>query len=196
MINIRPQLLCRFFALCAMVFSVVCPAADWQIADLMQSLAQNKSGHAAFVEKKYIGIIDKPLESSGELFFTAPDKLEKRTLKPALESVVVEGKQLIMDRAGKPRVKLNLGDYPEAAAFVDSIRGTLAGDRNALEAVYSLNLSGSAEKWQLNLRPRYSRMSDVIARISIKGSHADITRIDFDMADGDRSEMSVTRVAP
>lgn len=181
--------------LAATLGAAACQAAGWQLADLMQLLAQNKSGHAGFVEKKYLGIVDRPVESTGELFFTAPDKLEKRTLKPHPESLALDGNRLTIERAGKPRMNLNLQDYPEAAAFVDSIRGTLAGDRSALEKMYRLSLSGSAEKWQLILLPKYSRMSDLITRISISGSRGDVSRIDFDLADGDRSEMVVTKVA-
>ncbi len=177
------------------VLPALVQAADWQVSDLMRLLAQTKSGHATFVEKKYIGIVDKPVESSGDLFFTTPDKLEKRTLKPHAESMILDGKRLIIDRAGKKRLNLDLGDYPEAAAFVDSIRGTLAGDFTALDKIYTLTLHGTATQWQLILQPRYSRMSDIIRRIAIQGSKGDISRIDFDMADGDRSEMSVTKVA-
>ena len=187
------QKLCVSMLCC--VLPALVQAADWQVSELMRLLAQTKSGHATFVEKKYIGIVDKPVESSGDLFFTTPDKLEKRTLKPHAESMILDGKQLIIDRAGKKRLNLDLGDYPEAAAFVDSIRGTLAGDFTALDKVYTLTLNGTATQWQLILQPRYSRMSDIIRRIAIRGSKGDISRIDFDMADGDRSEMSVTKVA-
>ncbi len=187
------QKLCVSMLFC--VLPALVQAAEWQVSDLMRLLAQTKSGHATFVERKYIGIVDKPVESSGDLFFTTPDKLEKRTLKPHAESMILDGKRLIIDRAGKKRLNLDLGDYPEAAAFVDSIRGTLAGDLTALDKVYTLTLHGTATQWQLILQPRYSRMSDVIRRIAIQGSKGDISRIDFDMADGDRSEMSVTKVA-
>jgi len=176
------------------VFSANCLAADWQLTTLMQQLALNKKGHASFVEKKYIGIIDKPIESSGELFFTAPDKLEKRTLKPRAESLVLDAQRLLIERPGKARLTLNLQDYPEAAAFVESIRGTLAGDKSALEKVYRLTLNGTPEKWQLILLPKYSRMSDLVSRISVTGSQGEVTRIDFDLPDGDRSEMYVTKV--
>jgi len=63
-----------------------CQAADLSVADLMHMLGQKKSGTATFVEKKYIAMLKQPLESSGELAFTAPDRLEKRTLKPKAES--------------------------------------------------------------------------------------------------------------
>lgn len=181
-------------ALLASLFMASSQAAEWQVSELMQLLAKNKSGHAKFVEKKYIGIVEGAVESSGELFFTAPDKLEKRTLKPRAESITLDGSQLIIERTGKQRLSLNLQNYPEAAAFVESIRGTLAGDKTALEKVYKLSLSGSADKWQLILLPQFSRMSDLITRIRITGSRADVGRIEFDLADGDRSEIIVTQM--
>ncbi|MEN9490494.1 MAG: hypothetical protein RJA63_943 [Pseudomonadota bacterium] len=179
----------------ALALSCALPAmaADVQLADLMQLLAQTKSAKATFIEKKYIGIVDTPVESSGELTFTAPDKLEKRTLKPKAEALILDGTALTVDMAGKRRT-IRLQDYPEVAAFVESIRGTLAGDRSALEKTYKLDLTGSREKWQLVLTPTQARMSKIITRIRMQGAQADIRSIDFDQADGDRSEMVVTNV--
>ena len=170
-------------------------AADWNLPELMQLLAQNKAGKAIFVEKKYLGIIDKPIESSGELAFTAPDRLEKRTFKPNPELLVLEGDSLTIDQPGRRRQTVSLQVHPEVSAFVESIRGTLAGDRAALEKVYTLELTGSVEKWQLLLVPTQARMQSIISRIRIGGSNADVRTIDFDQADGDRSEMVITKVA-
>lgn len=169
-------------------------ADDWQLPRLMQLLAQNKASKAIFVERKYIGIIDKPVESSGELAFTAPDKLEKRTLKPKPESLVLEGDSLTVDQPGKHRFTVSLQDHPEISAFIESIRGTLAGDHSALGKFYTLELTGSAEEWQLILIPKQARMINIISRIRIGGSHANVKTIDFDQGDGDRSEMVITKV--
>src|SRR5258706_14653588 len=90
------------------LLSSVTMADDWKLPDLMQLLAQHKAGKASFVEKKYIGIIDEPIESSGELAFTAPNKLEKRTFKPKPESLVLEGDSLTVDQPDKRRLTVNL----------------------------------------------------------------------------------------
>ena len=81
--------LCAGLALFLSFFSASVLAA-WDITQLMQGLAQNKSGRASFVETKHIAMLDKPVESSGELLFTAPGRLEKRTFKPKPESVLIE----------------------------------------------------------------------------------------------------------
>jgi outer membrane lipoprotein-sorting protein len=169
-------------------------AADWSVADLMQALGQQKSGKASFVEKKYLAVLDQPLESSGELSFTAPDRLEKRTIKPKPESVVLEGDQLTLERSNGRKLTVALADRPEVSAFVESIRATLAGDRNGLERFYALALEGNADQWRLVLTPTQPRMLKVISQIRIGGTHATVKTIEFLQADGDRSEMTITGV--
>ena len=44
---------------------------------LMGLLAQRKHGHVTFVEQHFLALLDRPLESSGELLYDAPDRLEK-----------------------------------------------------------------------------------------------------------------------
>ena len=183
-------------ATAALLLSLCCvPAfAAWDVAQLMQGLAQNKSGRASFVEKKYIALLDKPVESSGELLYTAPDRLEKRTLKPKPESLLIENGRLTVER-GKRRLVLRLQDYPELVAFTESIRGTLAGDIAALKRIYNLDLEGSEERWTLTLRPIETRMLDVVQHIRIGGSRAEVKSIEIEQTDKDRSVMLIDKPA-
>jgi len=169
--------------------------AAWDLTQLMQGLAQNKSGRASFVEKKYIALLDRPVESSGELLYTAPDRLEKRTLKPKPESMLIESGSLTVER-NKRRMTLRLQDYPELVAFTESIRGTLAGDIAALRRIYNLDLEGSEERWTLTLRPVETKMLDVVQRIRIGGSRAEVKTIEIEQTDKDRSVMVIAPLAP
>lgn len=168
--------------------------AAWDITQLMQGLAQNKSGRASFVEKKYIAMLDKPVESSGELLYTAPDRLEKRTLKPRPESLLIESGTLTVER-NKRRMTLRVQDYPELAAFTESIRGTLAGDTAALRRIYNLDLEGTEERWTLILRPVETKMLEVVQRVRIGGSRAEVKTIEIEQSDKDRSVMTITPLA-
>jgi outer membrane lipoprotein-sorting protein len=169
-------------------------AQDWQLPDLMRTLGQNQRQKATFVEKRYLSVLDGPLESSGELSFTPPDRLEKRTLKPKKESLIVDGDTLIIGQSNRRERRVSLQEHPEISAFVDSIRGTLAGDQSALEKVYSIQLSGTAEQWRLSLVPRQKEMARIVSHVQIAGSQGDLSTIEFDFADGDRSEMTVAKV--
>lgn len=178
----------------AVLHPAIALAADWDIDQLMQSLSKAKSGRASFVEKKYIAMLERPVESSGELRYTAPDHLEKRTLKPKPESMVVDGNALIIER-GKKKYTLQLSDYPELAGFIDSVRGTLAGDRKALERSYKLNLEGGTEHWTLILTPTDAKMAGIVKQVSIAGNRDNVASIDVLQTDGDRSTMTIERLA-
>lgn len=166
--------------------------AAWDLQQLMDSLAQNKSGRATFVETKRIAMLDKPVESSGELLFTAPDRLEKRTVKPKPESMVVNGGEMVVER-GNRKYQVQLQAYPHLAAFIDSIRGTLAGDRKALERSYQLSLDGSAESWSLQLLPLDKKMQEVVRRIRIAGARDQVKSVEIVQADGDSSLMVIEK---
>lgn len=169
-------------------------ADDWNLDQLMHTLAQTRAGHASFVEKKSIAMLDKPVESSGELFYTAPDRLEKRTLKPKPESMVLERGTLTVEQKGRKHV-LPLQNYPEVAAFIDSIRGTLAGDRSALERTYQLNLAGDEQAWTLGLTPIDAKMKKIVEKIRIAGVGNELRSIEIKQADGDSSLMTITQLS-
>ncbi|MDB5799997.1 MAG: putative transrane protein [Rhodocyclales bacterium] len=180
-------LLSVFFA----VFSGLASAADWQLPALMKLLAETPAGRATFVEQKFIGMLDKPVESSGELSFTAPDQLEKRTLKPRPEALLLKGDELTLER-GKRSMKMSLQEHPEISAFVESIRATLMGDQRALERVWKVELDGAPGRWVLALTPLNA--STIVARMRIDGVRGEVRQIEIEQRDGDRSIMTISKV--
>lgn len=170
-------------------------AASIDVSSLFESLAKEKPPRAAFHEKKFLALLDKPVESSGEIAFTPPDRLEKRTLKPRPESVVVEGGMVTLDRAGK-RHSLALRDNPAIALLVESIRATLAGDLGALTKTYSVGLDGDRAHWRIVLRPLDASLATLVERIEIGGAQAQMKTVEIFQADGDRSLMTLTPLAP
>ena len=72
----------RFFC-CLLLALLAMPAlAAFDVGELMGELARHRGGRAKFVEKKTISLLDKPLVSTGEMSYSAPGRLEKRTLTP------------------------------------------------------------------------------------------------------------------
>jgi len=170
--------------------------AEWNLAALMQALAQVKSAQARFVEQKTLSILTQPLESSGTLAWRAPDRVEKRTLKPRAESLVLDHDQLIIETAGKPRQVLGAGDQPIVWAFVEAIRSTLAGDLTTLQKYYRVRLEGRAAHWTLVLVPVSERMRGFIAEIRITGAAAKMSTVDVLEAGGDHTLMRIEDAAP
>src|SRR6267378_5344324 len=56
--------------------------AGWGVQQLMRELGAVKRSQVRFVERKYLKILNAPLEVRGTLTYVAHDNLEKRTLSP------------------------------------------------------------------------------------------------------------------
>ena len=172
--------------------SVAAPAFDF--AQLMRSFAQVKNAEAEFVETKTLSIMNKPIESSGVLRYSAPSHLEKRTLKPRPEVLIVDGDALSIEQGGKTR-RLALSEYPAVGAFIESIRGTLAGDAATLSRYYETRVDGDESSWVLTLVPRDRQMSEIISTVRLTGREARIARIEMFETGGDRTTMSIRESA-
>ena len=145
-----------------LLFLITLPAfAAFDVGQLMNELAKHKGGKAKFVEKKTISLLDKPVVSTGEMSYIAPAYLEKRTLTPKPEILILDKDMLSIER-DKQKLSINLSNQPEALAFIDSIRGTLTGNRSALEKNYGLYLSGTADKWVLTLLPSEQKIAALV----------------------------------
>lgn len=186
-----PRILSAGALALTLLLSAACQASDWNVEQLMQTLAQAKPSHASFVEKKHIAILDQPVESSGELFFTAPDYLEKRTLSPKAESLIVKGDRILIERGSKTYY-FQVHAFPELAAFINSIRGTLAGDLPSLKRSFEIHLEGTAEKWTLQLSPTTKKMKAQLHHIRIAGLNNQVSSIEISQVDGDHSYMTIT----
>lgn len=183
------------WALAAALAPQGAPAADWGIAQLFDALARQRPARAAFQEKKFLALLDRPVESSGELAFTPPGRLEKLTVKPRPESIVVDRDMVTLERAGK-RQSLGLREYPAVAVLVESIRGTLAGDLDSLTKTYSVALDGSPARWRLVLRPLDPALGALAERVEIGGAGAVVRTVEIFLADGDRSVMTLSPLPP
>jgi len=173
----------------------VCQASDSSGLDqVMHLLAMRQHGQVEFVEQQFIAILDHPVESSGVLRYDAPDRLEKRTLKPHEESLVLAGGVLTVERGRSKRV-LDLHSYPQALPFVESIRATLAGDRAALERIFRLDFSGDLAHWSLALVPLDPRMAKSVAEVRIEGAQDQLLTVEIRQPDGDHSLMSIKPLA-
>lgn len=190
----RSLLLTRLAAACLAAAFALPALAAFDVAQLMRDLAQHKGGRAKFVEKKYIALLDKPVEATGEMTYVAPDRLEKRTLTPKPELLILDKDMLSIER-GQQKLSINLANQPEALAFVDSIRGTLSGNRAALEKNYLLHLTGTADKWELTLLPSDQKIASLVLRITVAGRKNQVVSIEYLQADGDRSVLHITPIS-
>jgi len=160
----------------------------------MRELSEVKSARGKFVERKYLAMLSAPLESSGTLVYVAPGRLEKHTLAPRNESLILDGETLLIENKDKGRRRtFALQEHPVIWAFVESIRSTLTGDLATLERLYEVSLEGDARAWRLHLKPRQPRMRQAASEITLGGAGAWVHTIEIVEAGGDRSVTMITR---
>ena len=161
----------------------------------MQRLAARRHGHVPFTEVQYLAVLDRPLESSGELWYQAPDRLEKRIVKPRPATLVLAHGVLSATRGHHTRT-VDLAAWPQLAPLLECLRATLAGDRAALERIFSVQLEGDATRWTLRLAPRDPDAAHAVSLVEITGAGAELKTVEILEADGDRSLLTIGAELP
>jgi len=179
----------------ALVLSSPDAASQWSVDELMAALAARGSAEAQFTESRYVPVLDAPVQSSGTLRFVAPDRIEKHTLAPRAESMVLAGDQLTLRQGTRTR-SLALGDLPDQGLAINSLRGTMAGDLATLRRGWNVELRGEHRQWTLELTPLASGVKQYIDAVQIDGRQDQIDRIEIRQADGVRSVMQITPIGP
>ena len=158
--------------------------------ELLELLAERRHDHVTFTEVQQLAILDRPLHSSGELLYDAPDRLEKRTLEPRREDLVLEHGMLSVERDHHRR-SVALRDFPQAVPLVESLRATLAGDRAALARYFALQFSGTLARWTLELTPTDATLKRSVQHIVITGENDRIRTVQIRQSDGDTSTLTI-----
>lgn len=165
-------------------------AAPDDLPQVMRLLAARRHGQVDFVEQHFLSVLKRPVESYGVMIYDAPNRLEKRTVEPRPEDLVLDGNELTVERKGRTHV-LDLAAYPSILPFIESLRATLAGDLPALERVFDVDFAGNLDRWTLSLSPRDSKVSKIVSRVRIDGSRDVLLKVEILEANGDRSLMTL-----
>jgi outer membrane lipoprotein-sorting protein len=180
---------CRLLMLAAaawLLYMATFGAAAAQAADdldaVMHLLAARRHGEVSFVDQHFLSVM--------ELIYDAPNRLEKRTLEPHPETLVLAGDVVTVQR-GRSRHVLELKSYPQIIPLIESIRATLAGDRAALERVFRLEFMGDVERWTLVLVPLDAAVAKTVARVQIDGYRDVLLKVEIRQTNGDRSLMTM-----
>jgi len=184
----------RAIGLAAAIAATPTHAAGFDLGALTTLLGRVRSGEATFVETRRIEMLDRTLQSSGRLSFRAPDSFVRETLKPRHEKLAVEGNTLTMSIGERSRT-MQLDASPEAAVIVEAIRGTLTGNRATLERLFETTISGDAQAWTLKLVPRDLRLRGQVSAVQVSGREDMAREVQVQLADGDRSVMTIEPVA-
>ncbi|MBX3625946.1 MAG: outer membrane lipoprotein carrier protein LolA [Rhizobacter sp.] len=186
----------EFWPIVGLLLALALPlqARAFDLPELSRLMSQVKSGEAVFTEKRSVAMLERTLESSGRLTFSAPDTFVRETLKPRPEKVSVVGNILTLTSGNRTRT-LRLDAVPEAAVMTEAIRGTLTGNRQAIERNFIANVSGQPQRWTMELVPIEPQIRELVRSVQIAGQQSWVREVTVVMADGDRSVMSIEQVS-
>ena len=166
-------------------------SGEIDLSELMRELAEVRAAEGTFVERKFLSILSEPLVLRGRVRYRAPDFVRKEYDDPEGESYEVNGDSLTIEFSDGRQRELSVDEHPVLRAFVESYRGTLAGDLETLQRYFDLELGGRPEDWLLRLRPREPTLAEYLSEVVMLGRGSTIYSIETLEAGGDRSVMSV-----
>ena len=175
---------------------VVCaalPAHALTLGEIAGTLAAVESSRARFVEIRTVAALGTPIERRGTLAYTRPGKLEMIVETPVAERMTIADGTMTVESRGATRV-VDLTRQEPLLAWIESIRGTLAGDEAALRRHFEPTVSGTLDRWSLALVPRDARLRAIVARVTIAGERERVRTIEVDEVSGDRAVMTIVPV--
>lgn len=161
------------------------------LTQLMRKLAEVRTADGRFIERKYISILSEPLVMKGSVQYQSPDYVRKEYDGPERQSYEIRGDHLVVELADGRKREISVDDHPALRAFVESYRGTLAGDLETLQRYFELELDGRMENWLLRLTPRGDELADYLSEIVVLGRNDFVYSVETLEASGDRSIMTL-----
>jgi len=178
-------------ALLAFTASAEAPrdAPGSELAELMQAMAATSGVVANFRERKQLALLEKPLESSGTLYFVPPDRLARFTRTPEPSALIINGEKLRFQQGDGE--KFDLSGNPMARIFIDNFIALFNGDLPRLRGLYHTNFSADGENWTLILEPRHSPLRGIVKQIALRGDGRGIREMVMHNRDGDRTSTTL-----
>jgi hypothetical protein len=107
--------------------------------------------------------------------------------------MTVDGNTLTLSRGGRTRT-LTLDSMPELLGMVEAMRSTLNGNVQTLQRYFRSTLTGTADKWTLDLVPIDEKLAAQVRSLRLTGKAGEVLGIEMEFIGGDRSVMSITPV--
>jgi outer membrane lipoprotein carrier protein len=183
--------LSRFLFLC--FFATAVSADPLSPADLKALLSRIRANRAAapqvqadFQEEKSVHLLNKPIISSGKMWFQAPDKFRREAKGNSPSITVSDGQQLwIYYPKFQSAEHYSLGKRSPLDAGISAITASL--NLENVEATYHITATREANGYQLQLTPRNPSMKRFLQTFSIRmNNDLQVVRTEMLQPSGDR----------
>jgi hypothetical protein len=162
-------------------------AQAFSVGRLQRLLQEAPHADVRFTEMRESRWLAAPIESSGTMRSNTM-MLEKRVERPRPETWRILSDRMQVTAPGLDGVKeVMLDQAPAAAALANALRRVMAGDLEALNKDFQLDLSGDEREWTLQLTPRHPDVARQLKEIDLQGAGPRLVVIVIQESQGDRT---------
>ena len=156
------------------------------LARIREKRAAAPQVQADFQEEKTIHMLNKPITSSGKMWFQAPNKFRREAKGNSPSITVSDGQQLwIYYPKFKSAEHYSLGKRSPLDAGIAAITASL--NLENVEATYHITAMKEADGYQLQLTPRNPSMKRLLQSFSIRmNNELQVVRTEMLQPNGDR----------
>lgn len=167
------------------------------LSRVIENLGKSTIRERTFHETYYSGMLMTPSHKEGRLVFHPPSRLEKHVEVPALESFIAVDDNLRYENPSREISRtFSLQDYPALAALIEGLRSLFNGDEQTLRHFFHVSMTGTSDRWHLNLSPKTHNEEDGVNCIRLAGDHTHLRTITIHETNGDRSELQLDPQVP
>lgn len=168
------------------------PSSSTLANEIVKRIGAVTSRENTFHETRTLAALSKKLESSGILRWRAPDYLEKLTLAPRREDLVISGHDVMLTRGNTATNRLDISSSHALQVLTDTLRAPLSGDNALLAREYHLSAQEDGKGlWTLTLIPATEDTAKYVRKVVIKGKLNAITDLEIEQENGDLQSISI-----
>jgi chaperone LolA len=177
-----------FFSVSPLVSAEPLSAADLKslLARIREKRAAAPQVQADFQEEKSVHLLNKPITSSGKMWFQAPNKFRREARGNSPSITVSDGQQLwIYYPKFQSAEHYTLGKHSPLDPGIAALTASL--NLENVEATYHITGTKEADGFQLQLMPRNPSMKRFLQTFSIRmNNDLQVVRTEMQQPNGDR----------
>lgn len=176
----------------ALVFLLCQPLtgfAQESIENVMARMKPDIAVRIAYQETRYMGLFDEDWHGSGYLYAETPDVMLKQQLKPDVEVMAAQGRQLIYSKpATQTFHQLQIDESNPMMASLAAFKGMMTGNLIYLRQLYELKFKVTEQSWTLEMIAKEHEPDEAPVKIIMQGLNDQAAHeMLVILPDGDRS---------
>lgn len=169
-------------------------SAELNLKELTAQLSAPTELRASFSQERTLTGFARTLKAEGTLLVHREHGILWRQRTPFAQDVVLDERGILVDD-GTGLKAMAPSDNPQLQSFAKMLKSLFAGDLSALEQYFTLELTGTSEKWQLTLTPTQEPMNLIFSGLELKGAHY-VQEVVLQDKAGDSTKIAFSQLDP